>query len=480
MRLGINTQAPENKGLLEGAGVSAAEGLFALAAVIIFGPMIAFLVILVLVKIWPLGDEILGGLIILSLIGAAAMWFRMLFLHAHANLTAKRNKALVVHETDQGFGYVTGEGVYGYSHGLNQGQLTPINAVAELEEPKPEPPYIHATFAEMVSQGMLGIGSDFVLGFDRTSGQPIRIPELTSLGIGGRQGSGKTVSTLYLMLQSIVKYNGRVRFLVVDPHANVPGDQTLYAKTEALHSFFLTDPFAGGAELQEWMEAVDAEMLARLSGKTNTDTWVIVIDEFASIIDTPEAESVYTVIKRINQQARKVGMFAIISSAEWKADTTGGTSIRNSIVTFLIHSMPEQVARLIVPQIAHQAPTLGVGEAIFWSRDAGRRGMAPYTTAKDAEALVKFYSTRGITVSEENLGVAVDKTTTRLVSPADMHNSSFVVVGQGQDEVELVKYLFNEGLSEPDIAKKLCKCNHGTGLAEAKLRVHGILRGLMH
>ena len=106
------------------------------------------------------------------------------------------------------------------------------------------------------------------------------------------------------------------------------------------------------------MKIVQMEMDRRKHGKTGM-MWVIVMDEFAAIMsDNKTARPVGQVLEAINREARKMQMFSLLISQEWLASRLGGSELRHSAPSYLIHNTPESVAGLIVPSdIAASAPT---------------------------------------------------------------------------------------------------------------------------
>src|SRR6266702_8974583 len=85
-------------------------------------------------------------------------------------------------------------------------------------------------------------------------------------------------------------------------------------------------------------------------------------------------------------------MLAIVISQEWKASRTGGSEMRDSIVTYMLHNTPERISSLLVPSdVARQTPRLRIGEAILYCRGTERRGMVPMVLMEDAERVVRAY-----------------------------------------------------------------------------------------
>lgn len=208
-------------------------------------------------------------------------------------------------------------------------------------------------------------------------GRVIELDEISSLGVGGVTGSGKTVSVVGLCTQAVVKYQGAVRFLVVDPHMHTGSPDALSARMSPLAPFYLDigvlpNPVSGGGDLVTWLEYLTKEARDRIDGKVPWDgrqKIVLVVDEFTAIMDDPALSPLLSrLLLLINEQARKVDMFALVSSPQWKASRVSGTEVRNTIASFLVHNMPPNIARQLVPCAeAETANRLTKGQAIFSS-----------------------------------------------------------------------------------------------------------------
>jgi hypothetical protein len=498
---------------------------FAAFAALIAGIWLVF----ILVALWPWHIWVaVGALLLIG--GAVAVRVRMLMEHHRADIAIKKNQALVPHaQNERGFAYIENGNVRGYTHGALQPPM-PVGSrdmgeggVGMDDAGKPPP----RNFSDLVSSGYVGPNKDFLLGFEEATGQPITMPGLTSLGIGGGQGSGKTVTTLDVMMEAVAKYEGHIKFIVSDPHMHVAGDQPLMAKVYPLVPFFLSvedvrttvapddhdyqillnrlvsleNPTIGGEGLRDWLLIMDMEMKRRLGGKVG-DLWVIVIDEFASVMmDEKTAKPTALMLEAINQQARKMHMFAVLVSQEWLASRTGGTALRDSIKTYIVHNMPEAKAGLIVPNdVAHQAPKMAVGQALIYSGGTSRVGRVPYATEADARSIADRYKPAPRLTewqSHEGQGYRVagprGVNTTLIVRADDFHP---VVPTWGElealqertvtlpedftvAEIKQTKELYLVGLTEADIAKRVYGVKAGPELAEAKIKVGKIMRWLV-
>lgn len=268
------------------------------------------------------------------------------------------------------------------------------------------------------AMGFLQPGADYVMAVT-DSGKPITKRKLSSMGIGGRQSVGKTVSMLSLITQSIPKYNGNIKFLVIDPHMHIDpeeeeADNSLAVKLAALGPFLLkvpgagrdsvfSNPVSGGKKLQQWLQWLEREYKERLGtedkpGKKSDCYIAIVIDEFGSLLNDPTiGPALVSLLIQINEQARKVKMFALVASPTWKASRMNGTDLRNSIASFVIHNMPTAIASQIVDaDAAKLAPKLKTGQGIVYSDGDAVTGWVPYAKPVDLEYYVDKYAHKAV------------------------------------------------------------------------------------
>lgn len=287
----------------------------------------------------------------------------------------------------------------------------------ELLLPAPSNERSSGELQALESMGYLTPGARFVLGV-REDGTIIEMKGLSSLGIGGRQGMGKTVSMLSLVTQSIPIYNGNIKFVVVDPHMNIDpeeegADNSLAVKLAALEPFLMKlpgyeNPVSGGKKLIAWLRWLEHEYKERLGtdekpGKKADCYLVIVIDEFGSLLnDAQVGPLLVNLLVQINEQARKVKMFALVASPTWKASRMQGTDLRNSIATFVLHNMPANIAQQIVdPDVAKRTPKLTTGEAITYSKGEMDQGSVPHAKPVDLAYYVEQYANRAVQLLPE-------------------------------------------------------------------------------
>lgn len=419
MRLGVTEVRRDNNqgGLFAGAGLAGVELIIAL----ILSPFVVFFLGYAVYLGWPDWDKIIAVGLLAVLIGVGLLWLLLALGFRAAGVFGAFNRGRAIHTSDMGATFVHGGLVHTHSH--NTDTLPPINE----DEPEDEyddygpvnllaatgrkPP---KTYGDMVRTGLYGHpDAGLVLAFE-DNGTPIGLPNLTSIGIGGVQGSGKTVTAFVLMLQIIAKYNGKVKFLVVDPQLYAQSNNnSLSSKVQELSPFFLrvpgmNNPTVGTGELKAWMEFIAKEQKRRLDGGDWQDVWVLVVDEFAHIMTDPErAEAALPVLRSINSLARQLDIFAILISYEWLARIMDGTELRHAIATFAIHNMTESVASLLVPSdAARQAPKLRPGQVLFYSLGRTRIGRVPLATDTDARAAVVRYGPGTVDATSINRGQA--------------------------------------------------------------------------
>lgn len=276
--------------------------------------------------------------------------------------------------------------------------LPPLDSREETELLLPPPP---APPPPIIAGIHFKPGMDFVLGFDK-GGKAVTMPEMTSLGIGGVQGVGKTVSTSSIATQFVVKYGGEARLLVIDPHMLTNSDNSLAKRMEPLTPFLLSsglsdmpNPVSGGQELLNWLNWLEGQVKGRLKGTPWSEKWLIVVDEFVGLLEDEGEEVVEKVnklLEYINSHARKADVFAVVTSPQWKSTKLGGTDLRGSIASFLLHQMPAAIARQMVPvEVANLAPSLRVGEAILYSKGNSALGTVPWIKPADMKRAVQPY-----------------------------------------------------------------------------------------
>lgn len=348
------------------------------------------------------------------------------------------------------------------------------------------------TFRELLGANAEWPFSSFVLGW--ASGEPVLVDKPLTMGIAGLTSGGKTTTTLWVMLQLILLTDGDVRFIVHDPHGESKTGEELVSKAQALQPFFLTraeiyqtlessdgqyraaladappTPTTSEQDLLAWVTLVDLELKRRKKGKTGP-LWVVIIDEFTSVMESPIAGRVAGMLERISQQARKYNLLGVLIGQNWKGTRTGGTELRNSIPWFFVHRMPKQVSELILPSdVAKLTPNLNVGQAVVYTTTGEANVLTvPLVTQADAEHVAFLYA--GTTVQE--------LPTPALPPPSVVREIADPLTQYDETELEQVKRLYADGHSEQDIAKIVYGVKGGAELALRRGQVKRMLQGLV-
>src|SRR5260221_900992 len=134
------------------------------------------------------------------------------------------------------------------------------------------------------------------------------------------------------------------------------------------------------------------------------------MDAGAAVFSSSIGGEVAKLLEDINRQARKVNMFAVVISQEWKVSRTGSSEMRSAIVSYILHNMPESIAELIVPSdVARQTQRLDIGEAVVYANGSDKRGRVPYVTERDAERLVEQYAPRSLVEVKEIYAISAKR-----------------------------------------------------------------------
>lgn len=276
-------------------------------------------------------------------------------------------------------------------------------APAQIEAPKARQKYpstLTGTWAALQQDGFLRPDADFVLAID-DEGQPIRMPKITSLGIGGVPGSGKTVSMVSLVMQAIAKYNGKVKILIIDPHMNSESEDALSLRLlPEIEPYLLKyeeigpNPVYGGDPLLRWITWLETMVRNKIAGKNDfgDEKVLVVADEFAGLVsDSIAGRPLINLLELINTQARKLSVFALVASPQWKG-TRVDTEFRHSIASFVLHRMQPSIAQMLIPaEEVRDIMRLDVGEVIAHTFTGSGRGYVPMTEKEQLAAICQQY-----------------------------------------------------------------------------------------
>jgi hypothetical protein len=202
------------------------------------------------------------------------------------------------------------------------------------------------TFAELLNTGVIAPGKPLILGYDR-QGQPQSrsLHDLKSLAIAGWQGSGKTLSTAYILASSVLAYG--VRAYVVDPHKH--HHESLYSLIKPLENtghVTIINPFDTPALMNE----LDTILNRRLAGQEPGSPGILlVIDEMARLAKMECFDVLVAFLERCTEETRKANITFIGGSHKWTArHFKGRADIRGCMNSMLIHKTKPSQADLLL------------------------------------------------------------------------------------------------------------------------------------
>lgn len=299
------------------------------------------------------------------------------------------------------------------------------------------------TFADLLRTGTIASGKPLVLGYDR-QGQPQcrSLQDLKSVAIAGWQGSGKTLSTAYLVASSILAYG--VQAYVIDPHKQHPESLSALLKPlEAPGSVTIINPFDTPALLEDLNRTLDR----RLAGEeANEPGILLVIDELARLAKMDCFDVLVAFLERCTEETRKANITFIGGSHKWTArHFKGRADIRGCMNSMLIHKTKPSQADLLLED-AHDKNLVKhiqrPGEAILVTDYAPPVLVSmPFCTRKDMETAAGIVNP-GIQNSPE-VQSSLYTFTERTASTTKSKTSEICSTGGGRDPHEL-------SLNKPD------------------------------
>lgn len=202
------------------------------------------------------------------------------------------------------------------------------------------------TFAQLLNSRTLAPGKPLILGYGQ-QGQPQHreLRDLKSLAIAGWQGSGKTLSTGYIIASSVLAYG--VHIYVVDPHKHHP--ESLSALIQPLEStghVTVINPFDTPHLIYQLNRTLDR----RLAGEEPSESGILlVIDEMARLAKMECFDTLITFLERCTEETRKANITFIGGSHKWTArHFKGRADIRGCMNSMLIHKTKPSQADLLL------------------------------------------------------------------------------------------------------------------------------------
>jgi hypothetical protein len=206
------------------------------------------------------------------------------------------------------------------------------------------------TFAQLIDQGLIGLGKPLILGYDAATGQPITGAwrDLYSCGVGALQGAGKTWLLAFLLGQSAAAGG---RLIICDLHAG--DDESLANRIGALAPAFMCDIASTPKEIESAFAFADDKLEKR---KTNNARWPIVLccDEWTSLLRTSAGPNLPTHIQNIAEQGRKFNVNGILAAQAWTK--AASSDVRNQLTSHYVMRQRQEEARYQLGLRAEQLP----------------------------------------------------------------------------------------------------------------------------
>jgi hypothetical protein len=264
---------------------------------------------------------------------------------------------------------------------------SPLQAATGPLQAAPGPEVV--TFASLLSQGRIGKGNPLLLGIDE-QGQPIEGSwlDLFSVGIGGLTGSGKSWTGCALLSQAMLH---GARIAILDPHAG--DEESLSARLTPLERGYLCEVASSGRDMLATVRLVADELERRTGTKSaSREPWVIVADEFSSLMRGGLAEPLAGLFEAIAQEGRKMQVYGMALGQAWTASRSGGSELRDSLASAYLHRLRPAQARYLSGLTAADLPRdlleLPAGTAYLLStRGELRRVSIPRMTNQDMQQI---------------------------------------------------------------------------------------------
>ncbi|GAK59460.1 DNA segregation ATPase FtsK/SpoIIIE and related protein [Candidatus Vecturithrix granuli] len=239
------------------------------------------------------------------------------------------------------------EDITNYTRAISGKRGLNVFGIGQPEEMPPSLPASTFTpsFAELLAKGIIAPGKPMILGYNQGQPQFRSLNDLKSLAIAGWQGSGKTLSTAYIIASSVLTQG--VYAYVIDPHKN--HEEGLYALIKPLEKtghVKVINPFDTPTLIQNLSNILDR----RLTGKEpSTPGILLVIDELARLSKMECFDELVAFLERCTEETRKANITFIGGSHKWTArHFKGRADIRGCMNSMLIHKTKPSQADLLI------------------------------------------------------------------------------------------------------------------------------------
>jgi hypothetical protein len=326
------------------------------------------------------------------------------------------------------------------------------------------------TFSELLARAEIDLtGQSLLIGYNATTGEALRgtWKDLYSTGIAGMSGSGKSNSTRFIVAQSVLAGS---RLMLCDPHGASDEPDTLAATLAPLSDRYLFEPAIKPSEIQATLKHAHKLVLDRVEGRSDDRTpLVLIIDELMNIMRRDDlADDAEITLQAISQEGRKVRVYAMAISQQWKHDQIS-TSTRDSFASFFVHrSRRNSVQKILSGDELREVEGLPAGRAFFYSTRGEQTPLQiPLTTGQDLELLaarLKWQSSGK--VAEREAATQPQIAVIPALPQLSAHEAGVIAA-------------FKEGKTVTDIARETYNAAGGQAFKTASKEINDILRKAM-
>ena len=332
----------------------------------------------------------------------------------------------------------------------------------------------------------------FIFGYDSmghaASGT---LASLTSFGVGGASGGGKTSTLVFWLAQAVLK--DRAELLIIDPHLANP--QGLAARAKPLERAFVQPP----SDLYEAHHAITlaTQILDYRRGLSHTHIQglaplYLCVDEWQAVMRyDPVRNDMQKLASAIVQEGRKFHIFLVPISHIWTKSSSG--DMKHSITSHLVFKTKPDLARYQTGLTSSDLPKdllkLNKGEYYLLHDDAPQKLYLPEYTAKDLHIAIKEATGNKGTTAKTALPTeaqhafpipsTLGKQGGSIVEARGKQQGSTNGSTKLDPDKEQILDLFRAGSSVPDIARQLSGKQSGRGYVAASERVQGVLREVL-
>lgn len=300
-----------------------------------------------------------------------------------------------------------------------------------------------------------------------TTGQAHYVPlkQLSSLGVGGLSGSGKTSTLVFLLAQLTTNLNAQL--IVLDPHGE--HDDSLLAKLRPLSSNII----ASATTSRDTLKALDTWQdlfEQRKTGNTISYPVILVTDEYLAMMrDATVKEKLTSIAESLAQEGRKYNFYGYFASQKWLSGRVG--DLKDTLSSHLIHRMPTSLAHYQTNLSTSELPTdvHSLEQGSFYLLDTTgniTHLRCPYVDTNELMALPN--ATKALSATVEPVAIS---------SPVSL----IPVMPQIEltDREQLIYDKFRDGMNVSDIIRDVYKVDGGKAYQTRSSEIQGLLRRLV-